>query len=205
MRCTLRTLVARGRRAATGRRGLADLIRCDPRGNPGPGPGWGGSMMTPAMTDCDVPLSAAGVTVTGTPKTSGETGVVSPHQPEMALIDPDACVETLSGWFIPDRSHDVTDDQNEFYWSVISPEERAYLLEPRQYPSPCVWCGGRLRHASRCEEMHRDWTRLTFGKHRGKRIVDAPETYLKWLKGSSVTLDPEVRRAIEKRLGGAEQ
>jgi hypothetical protein len=161
-------------------------------------------MMTGEMTDCDVPLSAAGVTVTETPKTSGKTGVVSPRHPELALIDPDDCIPTPAGWFIPDRTNDCTDDHNNFYWSVVSVEDRAYLTGPRGYPSPCVWCGGRLRHAAMCEEMHRDRTRLTFGKHRGKRIEDVPEAYLKWLRGSLVTLDPEVRRAISKRLGGAE-
>jgi hypothetical protein len=146
-----------------------------------------------------VPVVASG-DVDTTTKAPGESGVVSPPWSDDALIDPDDCIETPAGWFIPDCSHDVTPEANEFFWDVISPACRAHLLSPRNYPEPCVWCGGRLRHAAMCEEMHRDRTRLTFGKHRGKRIEDVPEDYLKWLRGSSVTLDPEVRRAIEKRL-----
>jgi hypothetical protein len=49
----------------------------------------------------------------------------------------------------------VNDAENEFYWANLFDKDRAYLLEPRRYPEPCQYCGGRLRHHALCGELKR--------------------------------------------------
>ena len=97
-----------------------------------------------------------------------------------------------------DRAIAAVEETND-YWSCISAEDRAYLLGPREYPSPCLWCGGRLRHNPQCVT----WTwepEMPFGKHKGKKVSDVPLDYLRWLAKNSVRLDEELRSAIERRL-----
>ena len=94
-----------------------------------------------------------------------------------------------------------SDAENEFYWQQVKAEDQVYLLGPRNWPDPCVWCGGRLRHSSFCHDLQKSWeSELTFGKHKGRRISDVPLDYLLWLRGNARSLDPDIRAAIERKL-----
>jgi hypothetical protein len=83
------------------------------------------------------------------------------------------------------------------WWEAISDEDRDRLLSRRRTPDPCAWCGGRLRHNSRCVAL--DWEpRLPFGKFRGRRVSEVPDRYLQWFLDRSRRLDPSLRREIEQ-------
>jgi hypothetical protein len=85
------------------------------------------------------------------------------------------------------------------WWSQMQPEDLAYVTGPRHYPEPCPWCGGRYRHNPVCVAL--DWEpRLTFGKHKGKRVSETPVDYLAWLKANSNSLNGELRAAIDDAL-----
>ena len=100
------------------------------------------------------------------------------------------------------QCEDVSEEENEFYWSQISEANRRYLLGPRNWPDPCVWCGGRLCHSEMCNVLHEHWApRLEFGKHKGQRIKDVPTDYLQWLIKTRTVRDDDTRRAICRRLG----
>jgi hypothetical protein len=43
---------------------------------------------------------------------------------------------------------------------------------------------------------------ISFGKHKGKRLDELPQSYLRWLVKECSSLSPHMRDEIEKLLGG---
>ena len=78
------------------------------------------------------------------------------------------------------------------HWDSISNEDQEYLTGPRNWPEPCPWCSGRLRHNPAC--VHWTWQpRLNFGKHKGKLLPDVPAGYLTWLLANASSLNSAVK------------
>ncbi len=48
----------------------------------------------------------------------------------------------------------IDDSYNEWCWAQIVPADYEYLTGPRNWPSPCQWCGGRMRHHPLCYAQH---------------------------------------------------
>ena len=91
-----------------------------------------------------------------------------------------------------------TPDASEFYFANISAADLHHLTGPRQHPAPCPWCGGRLRHSPRCDDLRLSWEpSLPFGKHKGKPLSLVPLDYLEWLRPK---VDGELRDAIALHL-----
>lgn len=96
---------------------------------------------------------------------------------------------------------ELTTEANEQYWNFIDDADRNYLLAPRTWPSPCPWCGGRLRHSKACDDLRVDWEPvLPFGKFKGHRVDETPLEYLAWLARKKTDLPGDLRLAIEKRV-----
>jgi len=89
------------------------------------------------------------------------------------------------------------------WWGLISDEDRDYIAVPREPLSPCPWCGGRLHHSEACQEQKEGWTpKMTFGKHKGKRVDQVPVKYLRWLVRKNIRIrHPEARAIAEQRAG----
>jgi uncharacterized protein (DUF3820 family) len=91
-------------------------------------------------------------------------------------------------------------DYSEFYWSCIYPHDFAYLTAPRDYPGPCVWCGGRLHHNRLCDELRHSWqAEMPFGKHKGRKLADVPRDYLQWF-ASCDGIDADLVNAVRLHL-----
>lgn len=89
-------------------------------------------------------------------------------------------------------------EPSEFYLANISAADLHYLTGPRQHPAPCPWCGGRLRHSPRCDDLRLSWEpSLRFGKHKGKPLSLVPLDYLEWLRPK---VDGELADAIALHL-----
>ncbi|MEM6484382.1 MAG: hypothetical protein AAF662_05295 [Pseudomonadota bacterium] len=90
---------------------------------------------------------------------------------------------------------------NQEFDHEISQEDYEYLTQPRKYPEPCDWCGGRLIHAELCVSRTKDFLpKIQFGKkHRGKPVRDVPSDYLTWALNRKrlLTIDA-TRAALEK-------
>ena len=104
----------------------------------------------------------------------------------------------------PEASISDWHDANEANWQAISDADRDYLLGPRDWPDPCLWCGGRLSHHAVCDELRREWVPIIpFGKHRDRRADELPADYIAWILtrdvGSKAFRD-ELRRWREYRL-----
>jgi len=81
---------------------------------------------------------------------------------------------------------DVSHERNEQRWASTSAEDFAYLTGPRNYPGPCPWCGGRLRHNPRCDELRASWEpEMPIGRHKGKRVSEVPRDELEWFARSA--------------------
>ena len=89
---------------------------------------------------------------------------------------------------------------NDDYWSRMAPADYAYATGPRNWPEPCVWCGGRRAHGKLCKELRLSWLpTLPNGKHKGVPLAKVPRDYLRWfLKRCS---DQDLRDAIKVVLG----
>jgi hypothetical protein len=86
------------------------------------------------------------------------------------------------------------------WWSLLTPEQYAELTTPPQRPERCAWCKGIYRHHPDCDELHRLWQlKLTFGKHKGKRLGEVPTDYLEW---AVLYADGDLRRDIARELEG---
>ncbi len=91
-------------------------------------------------------------------------------------------------------------EYSEWCWSQLPQLDYEYLTGPRCWPSPCAWCGGRIRHSPACEELKDSWEpAMPFGKHKGKPVSEVPADYLDWML-TSQRLDAELRAAVEGRL-----
>jgi hypothetical protein len=86
------------------------------------------------------------------------------------------------------------------YFDHLNPLDLAYLSEqPSQ--EPCPWCGRRGgQHTRACADLHDDWEiRISFGKHKGKKLKDLPPDYLRFLLGWD-KLHEDLRREISRML-----
>jgi hypothetical protein len=78
---------------------------------------------------------------------------------------------------------------SESCWREVYQHDADYLASPRQYPTPCPWCKGRLVHSTLCDELQRSWEpALPWGKHKGKALSDVPADYLRWLAASKIDI-----------------
>lgn len=76
-----------------------------------------------------------------------------------------------------------------------------YWIRPHDYPEPCPWCGGRLRHSDLCEELRASWEpELPFGKHKCRRVSEVPRDYFEWLARRQ-GIESELRDVIKTHLG----
>ena len=110
-------------------------------------------------------------------------------------------------------------DDYEDYWDRISESDLQYLTAPRHWPAclgiepepdwpdpwwhpgPCFICGGRRVHSRECKELKASWeAKITFGKHKGKRVSEVPLDYLRWVQDNTDVCDADVKKAIEERL-----
>lgn len=131
---------------------------------------------------------------------SNPGGNTKPLQSDQDSVLADYDVESADkGPFVSEWPALSNTDLSTDYWEHISDADREYLLGPREFPAPCPWCGGRIRHNSTCVT----WTwepELPFGKHKGKKVSAVPLDYLRWLVKNSVRLDLELRAGVERRL-----
>ena len=96
----------------------------------------------------------------------------------------------------PDDPEQVEADEN--CWSEISQRDLEYLTGPRRWRDPCASCGGQLIHSGACQEQILN-TKVPFGKHAGKTVIEAPRDDVLWLLKTR-NLPEEVRQAIQLRL-----
>ncbi len=90
---------------------------------------------------------------------------------------------------------------SESCWAELLTDDYCFLTGPRRYPSRCPWCGGRLVHNRRCDDLRSDWEpKMPFGKHKGRRVSEVPKDYLRWLIAHCARFEPDLRQAIEDRL-----
>ena len=62
-------------------------------------------------------------------------------------------IRLLPGW--REQPAPLLDDSyNDWCWCQIIPADYQYLTGPRNWPVPCVWCRGRLRHHPLCYSQH---------------------------------------------------
>ncbi len=100
---------------------------------------------------------------------------------------------------LPQQS-DASDfiDANDWYWENIDEADRERLLGPRNWPSPCAWCGGRTVHSAACDELRRGWIPVfSFGKYRGRRADTVPRQYIDWVLRKKVG-DDEFRSDLRR-------
>ena len=93
-------------------------------------------------------------------------------------------------------------------WPSISDEDLTHIFGPvedrhewnaKRYPGQCLFCSGRNTHSKPCIDLRRSWEpTLPWGKHKGKRVSEAPEDYLKWL--AKRDLPANLRVAVEEVL-----
>lgn len=87
---------------------------------------------------------------------------------------------------------------SEACWAEVYPHDYRYLTAPRNYPSPCPWCGGRLRHNRLCDELRRSWVpSMPFGKYKNKPLSAVPRDYLQWF---ATIVEGELCDAIQLHL-----
>ena len=90
----------------------------------------------------------------------------------------------------------------EFHFANLLEKDRQHLFGPRDWPSPCAWCGGRIHHSEACDELRDSWVpRLGFGKHKGKRIDEADPEYLRWAWDNGTLRNADLKEAVLKLLG----
>ena len=105
---------------------------------------------------------------------------------------------------LPLTPTDADFDANEFYWASVCSEDYRYLTAPRSFPSPCSWCGGRLRHHPCCDDLRAGWVpTMPFGKHKGRKLSDVPGDYLRWLLTRTDRISPDLKAAIQEQLSCA--
>lgn len=96
------------------------------------------------------------------------------------------------------------ESQSQCDWPEISEADYAYLTAPREQPSPCPWCGGRLVHPPACTELRLSWqVTMPFGKHKGRRLGEIPHGYLEWL-ANVATVDADLKSAAQRQLEASE-
>lgn len=83
------------------------------------------------------------------------------------------------------------------YFAELSDEDLKHLTGPRNYPEPCVWCGGRLTHAELCvTKTDAFLPKLGFGKKYKKTPVrDVPPDYLRWALNTECNMPTVAMRA----------
>jgi len=98
-------------------------------------------------------------------------------------------------------------DDEDFYFSQIDADARAFLNRPRQRPVRCVWCHlSDGRHTPFCAEMLDGWAmKMEWGKHKGSRVRDVPRDYLLWLWKKRETLTSELRAEVAQVLNVRDQ
>ena len=100
-------------------------------------------------------------------------------------VRPSRCESAESGLICPDtlsRCEPPSDAGWEWYWDNLHDADREYLTTPRDYPTPCPWCGGRLIHTEACRELRASWWPvMPFGRHKGTPLPLVPRRYLQWL------------------------
>jgi hypothetical protein len=90
---------------------------------------------------------------------------------------------------------------SESCWAEVLPDDYRSLTEPRNYPSPCQWCGGRLHHHPACDELRAESEpKMPFGKHKGQKLSQVPNDYLRWLLAHGTHFEADLRQVIEGRL-----
>jgi len=89
------------------------------------------------------------------------------------------------------------------WWHLVSDDDLEHLLGPRNWPGPCPWCGGHLRHSQACREQTESWLpTMPFGKHKGERIDTLPVDYCRFLVTKKIRpRETEAVRALEARAG----
>ena len=94
-------------------------------------------------------------------------------------------------------------DENEANWLNVRDEDIDYMIEPRRWPaSRCPYCDGFLVHGDDCKALRDGWIpKLEFGKHRGRRLDQVPEDYLRWLLKSDAIKDADTRESALAVLG----
>lgn len=81
------------------------------------------------------------------------------------------------------KRFNFVDDHNEQSWQQLSEQDYEYLVGPRNYPSPCPRCGGRLVHSEACHELQASWELvMPFGKYKGRKVSELPDGYKAWLR-----------------------
>ena len=77
--------------------------------------------------------------------------------------------------------------------------DRRHTWLKNRHPEPCCWCGGRTRHNSTCVVFEWD-VRLPFGKWKGHRLSEVPDSYVKWLGLILDDLNADLQEPIKQRL-----
>ena len=145
------------------------------------------------LTDLDrlgIPIEAHGDRLRYSPRSA-----VTPDLAQRMKAHKPALLAILAGetW-----DTDVLPEANEANWAAISDADREYLLGPREQPTPCPWCSGRLVHSETCRELRRQWSPvIPFGKHRGRHADEVPADYIDWILAKG-TGDKEFRDELRR-------
>lgn len=99
----------------------------------------------------------------------------------------------------PGKNEEIDAD---FWWGQMAESDIRYMQEPRNYPSPCPWCGVRLvSHAEACIELRRSWVmKMPFGKYKGRKLDEAPLGYVVALITHNTSLSEDLKKAIAEQI-----
>lgn len=125
--------------------------------------------------------------------------------PRVSTLVRERLVATPDGHENLDQAHSAAEARRqglaptvdgEWNWfAQLTSADMAHLDRPR-HSTPCLWCGGRLRHNPLCEELHDHWSLpMPFGKHKGQPIRRIPHEYLEWVLAKSHTVDGNTERS----------
>ena len=110
-------------------------------------------------------------------------GRIKAYKPELLSILPhnrEAPAVARTECELPQQP-DASDfmNANDWYWEHIDEADRERPLQPREWPAPCAWCGGRTVHSAACDELRRGWIPIfPFGQYRGRRADNVPVGYI---------------------------
>lgn len=95
--------------------------------------------------------------------------------------------------------------ENEFNRMQLTTADAKYLTAPREQPSPCPWCGGRLVHHPACDDLRFAWQMvMQSGRYKGKRLAEIPRDYLEWL-ARVASVDADLKVAARRQLEASQQ
>ena len=84
---------------------------------------------------------------------------------------------------------------------IMYREDYEYAVYPEPKPEHEFYLGGGGPRYSVADLPRNRAPRMPWGKHKGKRVEQLPADYLAWIEEQGISLQGEMREAVEQRLG----